>query len=105
LIILDEPFNGLDLQSALVLRRLVQGLAEAGKCVLLSSHEFETIERVCTRVVILHQGVVRADGEVEHLRALTKLPSLEAIFTELAMQERPEQRAAQLLAAMTASEE
>ena len=56
LILLDEPFSGLDVDSALVLRSLIQELAARGKVVLFSSHELETVERVCSHVVILHRG-------------------------------------------------
>jgi ABC-2 type transport system ATP-binding protein len=51
LILLDEPFSGLDVGSSLVLRSLIGELARRGKVVLLSSHELETVERLCTRVV------------------------------------------------------
>src|SRR5581483_3594984 len=56
LILLDEPFSGLDVNSALILRDLIRALAARGKVVLFSSHELETVERVCSRVVILHRG-------------------------------------------------
>jgi ABC-2 type transport system ATP-binding protein len=59
LILLDEPFSGLDVNSALVVRQLIQELAARGKVVLFSSHELETVERVSTRVIILHKGRVR----------------------------------------------
>ena len=58
LILLDEPFSGLDVNSSLILRQLIQELASRGKVVLFSSHELETVERVCSRVVILHNGRV-----------------------------------------------
>ncbi len=102
LLILDEPFSGLDVHSALVLRQLIQGLAAAGKTVLFSSHELETVERVCSRVVILQQGKVAANGSVEQLRELMALPSLEAIFTQLALRQSPDDAAAALMAAMRA---
>lgn len=87
IIVLDEPFSGLDVNSAMVLRRLIQDLATAGKIVLYSSHALEVVERVCARVVILHKGRVVADDSVEHLRELMKLPSLEEIFAELALEQ------------------
>lgn len=102
LIVLDEPFSGLDVNSALVLRRVIQGLAAAGKTVLFSSHELETVERVCSSVVILQKGRVAANGSVEQLRELMALPSLEAIFTQLALRQSPDEAAAELLAAMRA---
>ena len=46
-ILLDEPFSGLDVGSALILRSLIKELAARGKIVLFSSHELETVERVC----------------------------------------------------------
>ncbi|MEP7351730.1 MAG: ABC transporter ATP-binding protein [Acidobacteriota bacterium] len=87
LILLDEPFSGLDVSSALVLRSLIQELAARGKVVLFSSHELETVERVCSRIVILHHGRVVADDSIERLRTLMKLPTLEKIFSQLAVEQ------------------
>ena len=87
LILLDEPFSGLDVGSALVLRSLIQELAARGKVILFSSHELETVERVCSHIVILHRGKVVADDSIEHLRTLMALPTLEAIFAELAIEQ------------------
>src|SRR6266853_4122173 len=50
LLLLDEPFSGLDVSTGLVLRSLIQELARRGKAILFSSHELETVERVSTRV-------------------------------------------------------
>lgn len=101
LIILDEPFSGLDVNSALALRQFIQALARAGKVVLFSSHEMEIVERVCSKVVILYKGKVVANDEVASLRGLMELPSLEAIFTQLAVRQDPEEAARGLLEAMT----
>ena len=86
LLILDEPFTGLDVGTALVLRRLIQELAARGKAILFSSHELETVERVSSRVVILHHGRVVANDSVEHLKSLMALPTLESIFAQLAVE-------------------
>jgi ABC-2 type transport system ATP-binding protein len=87
LVLLDEPFSGLDVGTGLVLRSLIQELAARGKVVLFSSHELETVERVCSHVVILHRGKVVADDSIEHLRTLMAAPSLEAIFSQLAVEQ------------------
>jgi ABC-2 type transport system ATP-binding protein len=87
LILLDEPFSGLDVSTGLVLRSLIQELAARGKVVLFSSHELETVERVCSRVVILHRGKVVADDSIAHLRTLMALPTLEDIFSQLAVEQ------------------
>jgi ABC-2 type transport system ATP-binding protein len=86
LILLDEPFSGLDVGSSLILRGLIKELAARGKIVLFSSHELETVERVCSHVVILHRGKVVADDSIERLRVLMALPTLEAIFAQLAVE-------------------
>jgi ABC-2 type transport system ATP-binding protein len=87
LILLDEPFSGLDVGSGLVLRSLIQELAAGGKTVLFSSHELETVERICSHIVILHHGKVVADDSIEHLRTLMALPTLEGIFSQLAVEQ------------------
>ncbi len=86
LLLLDEPFSGLDVGSALILRSLIQELASRGKAVLFSSHELETVERISSRIVILHRGKILADDSIENLRVLMSLPTLEEIFSQLAVE-------------------
>jgi len=90
LLLLDEPFSGLDVSSTLMLRAFIRELAARGKVVLFSSHELETVERVSSRVVILHHGKVVADDAIDALRTLMGLPTLEHIFAELAVEQDPE---------------
>ena len=87
LILLDEPFSGLDVNAALILRDLISQLAARGKVILLSSHEMETVERVASRVVILHKGRIVANDSIRELRAIMALPSLEGIFSQLAVEQ------------------
>lgn len=87
LLLLDEPFSGLDVGTSLVLRGLIQELATRGKTILFSSHELETVERVCSHVVILHRGKVAADDSIERLRSMMSLPTLERIFEQLAVEQ------------------
>lgn len=87
LLLLDEPFSGLDVGSSLMLRSLIQELATRGKVILLSSHELETVERLCSHVVILHKGKVVADDSVASLRSLMALPTLEEIFSQLTVEQ------------------
>jgi ABC-2 type transport system ATP-binding protein len=89
LILLDEPFSGLDVASALVMRSLIQELAARGKVVLFSSHELDTVERIASHVVILHRARVVADDSIQHLRTLLALPTLEEIFSQLAVEQDP----------------
>ena len=87
LILLDEPFSGLDVGSALILRSLIEELAGRGKVILFSSHELETVERICSHIVILHRGRVVADDSIEGLRTLMALSTLEGIFSQLAVEQ------------------
>jgi ABC-2 type transport system ATP-binding protein len=86
-ILLDEPFSGLDVGTGLVLRSLIQELAARGKVVIFSSHELETVERVCSHIVILHRGKIVADDSIERLRTLMSTPTLEGIFSQLAVEQ------------------
>jgi len=102
LVLLDEPFSGLDVNSALVLRELIQQLAVRGKTVIFSSHELETVERVSASVIILHKGRVVANDSIANLRTLMSLPTLEGIFAQLAVEQDTAGITRELLACMEA---
>ena len=55
--------------------------------VLFSSHDLDTVERVSAHVVILHKGKVVADDSIERLRGLMAQPTLEGIFSQLAVEQ------------------
>ncbi|MEM7355713.1 MAG: ATP-binding cassette domain-containing protein, partial [Acidobacteriota bacterium] len=61
-VVLDEPSGGLDVMSSRALRRVIRGLAEAGKCVLFSSHIMQEVSALCDRVVVVARGRVVAEG-------------------------------------------
>ncbi len=83
ILILDEPFSGLDVTSALMLRTLLRALAGRGKIILYSSHVLEVVEKVCSTVLILRRGEVVAYDSIERLRELMSQPSLEGVFAQL----------------------
>ncbi len=102
-LILDEPFSGLDVGAALVLRNLLRALAREGKVILYRSHVLEVVEKVCSEVVILHQGKVVAYDTVERLRELQGRPSLESVFAQLAIPEDTSAIAERIIAVMKAA--
>jgi len=104
LLILDEPESGLDVTAVLVLRSLITELARRGKAILYSSHIMESVERVCSRVMVLHRGAVVADDSSANLRTLLSRDSLEAVFAELVVQDNPARTASDIadVAAMRA---
>jgi len=85
-VILDEPNSGLDVTTTLVLRSLVQALANEGRIVVYSSHVLESVEQVATDVLILHDGRVVAHDSVARLRELMQLRSLEQVFRTLVIE-------------------
>lgn len=95
-ILFDEPETGLDVTTKLVLRHMVRTLAERGKAIMYSSHVLEVVERVCSRVIVLHQGAVVADDSIDRLRTLMSRNSLEGVFSQLVIKEDPEQIARDL---------
>jgi ABC-2 type transport system ATP-binding protein len=101
ILILDEPFSGLDVTSALVLKRLLGALAGRGKMILYSSHVLEVVEKVCSKVLILRKGEVVAYDSISRLQELMSQPSLEGVFAQLAQVEDSGALANQILDAMS----
>jgi ABC-2 type transport system ATP-binding protein len=97
ILILDEPLSGLDVTSILIVRSLLKSLAAQGKAVLYSSHVLEVVEKICSRVLVIHKGDLVADDSIENMRQLMQLPSLEEIFTQLVQHENTEQVAHQMV--------
>jgi predicted permease len=100
-LILDEPFSGLDVTSALMLRSLLRALAARGKMILYSSHVLEVVEKICSTVVILRKGEVVAYDSIERLRELMSQPSLEGVFAQLAEVDNGDEVANRIVDAMT----
>ena len=87
LLIFDEPLSGLDVISARLFKDLLEMLAEQGKAVLYISHVLETVEQVCSRVIVIAKGRVLADAQPSELFKLTSLPNLESVFAQLVEQQ------------------
>jgi ABC-2 type transport system ATP-binding protein len=67
LLVLDEPFSGLDVNAGLLFRALLHLLAARGKMILFSTHRFDMVEKICSRVVILSAGRLVAEEPVNGL--------------------------------------
>ena len=65
---LDEPFEGIDPISSRVIRDILHDLTQRGTTIFFSSHVMEVVERLCTRVGIINQGVLVAEGTLQELR-------------------------------------
>ena len=85
LLILDEPFAGLDANAALLFRELLALLAADGRMILFSTHRFDMVERLCSRAVILSNGRKVAEHVVTGSGA-TRTSSLEETFCRVTEQ-------------------
>src|SRR6266480_2012485 len=65
---LDEPFEGIDPISSRTMRDIMRGLTQHGTTIFFSSHIMEVVERLCTRVGIINQGILVAEGTLQELR-------------------------------------
>ena len=77
ILLLDEPTAGLDVTSARTVRRLVGQLRDEGGTVIYSTHHLAEAQQVCDRIIIVHNGTIRADGSPDELLNLTGKHTLE----------------------------
>ncbi len=83
ILFLDEPINGLDANSVMIFKELLALLAAEGKTIFYSSHIMDVVEKISSRIILLHQGAVAADGSFEELKNQNLEGSLEEIFNQL----------------------
>ena len=83
-LILDEPMVGLDAKSAYNLKKILRDRAEAGKCVMFSTHVMEVAQELCDRIAIISKGRLIAVGTLDEIRHMANTDgTLESIFLEL----------------------
>lgn len=82
LLILDEPFVGLDPTAAHTLKTLMRELCESGGAVFFSTHVLEVAEKLCNKVAIIKSGRIVASGEMQEV--IADRESLESLFLEVA---------------------
>ncbi|MCL4319324.1 MAG: ABC transporter ATP-binding protein [Firmicutes bacterium] len=80
ILFLDEPLSGLDANSVMVVKDLLAQLAEDGKTIFYSSHLMDVVEKISSRIVLLNDGNIVADGSFDQLKSLAQEKSLEEIF-------------------------
>jgi ABC-2 type transport system ATP-binding protein len=82
-LVLDEPLNGLDVETVAKLKDLLRQIAATGRTVFYSSHLIDVVEKVCTRVAVLQRGQVLAVGTPGELNALAQTGTLEQALLAL----------------------
>ena len=83
ILLLDEPTAGLDVTSARTVRSLVGQLRDEGGTVIYSTHHLAEAQQVCDRIIIVHNGTIRADGSPKELLESTQKDSLEEAYVSL----------------------
>ena len=81
LLILDEPFVGLDPKAAVVLKGIMRDICKSGGAVLFSTHVLEVAEKLCNKVAIIKDGKMIASGNMSDI--VNNGESLESIFMEV----------------------
>jgi len=84
-LVVDEPMVGLDPRGARLVKDIFKDLASQGVTVFMSTHTLEIVEQMCTRVAIINKGAIIAEGSVEELASMARMPNshLEPIFLKL----------------------
>ena len=80
LIIMDEPFVGLDPKASHLLKQMMRGLCDSGSAIFFSTHVLEVAEKLCDKVAIIKSGRLIRSGTMEEVKGDT---SLEEVFLEL----------------------
>lgn len=82
-VILDEPTQGLDVVSTRAVREIIHRFKTEGRCVILSTHHMDEVERLCDRVAIIHRGQILESGTPRELIQKYNTESLESAFVEI----------------------
>lgn len=83
ILFLDEPLGGLDANSVMVVKEILDHLAAQGKTIFYSSHIMDVVEKISSRIILLNDGQIIADGSFEELKDKCREGSLEEIFNQL----------------------
>lgn len=83
ILFLDEPLSGMDANSVMVFKEVLAELAKEGKTIFYSSHIMEVVEKLSSRIILINDGQIVADGSFEELKSKSLSGSLESIFNEL----------------------
>jgi len=83
ILLLDEPTGGLDVTSARTVRKLVRKLGDEGGTVIYSTHNLAEAQQVCDRIIIIHNGTIRAEGSPQELMTAAQRDDLEEAYVAL----------------------
>lgn len=85
LVILDEPFRGLDVEAIIVTKKLIYRYVNKGGSILLSTHDLLGAEKICHRIAIISKGKKVTEGTIEELKRNHNCDNLEDVFMKVSM--------------------
>jgi ABC-2 type transport system ATP-binding protein len=83
ILFLDEPLGGIDANSVMVFKEIIQGLKNQGKTIFYSSHILEVVEKLSDRILLLNEGNIVLDGTMDEVREKQSDSTLESIFNDV----------------------
>ena len=81
LIIMDEPFTGLDPLNQLLLKEIIQEKQDEGKTIIFSTHQMEQVERLCNNICLINQGQIVIEGALKDIRKKHTSDAVEVRFS------------------------
>jgi len=97
IIFLDEPLNGLDANSVMVVKEVIRQLAADGKTIFYSSHIMDVVEKISDRIILINDGKVIADGTFSEISNAGGDTSLENLFSRLTGNEDHSAKAGEII--------
>jgi ABC-2 type transport system ATP-binding protein len=79
-VILDEPTDGLDIESSVRVRKTIKKMAEDGKTIVMSSHNMLEVGYVCKEIAMMYKGVIIEKGTPEYLMKKYEAENLEEVY-------------------------
>ena len=81
LIILDEPFTGLDPLNQILLKEIIQEKQDEGKTIIFSTHQMEQVERLCNNICLIDRGSIVVEGSLKEIRKKHSSEAVEVRFS------------------------
>ena len=97
ILFMDEPLNGLDANAVIMVKEMISQLSKEGKTIFYCSHLMDIVERISTRIILLNEGQIIANGAVEILKQRSGSSSLENLFSKLTGQTDSTEKAEKII--------
>ncbi|RMF10634.1 MAG: ATP-binding cassette domain-containing protein [Candidatus Neomarinimicrobiota bacterium] len=80
LIILDEPFTGLDPINQILMKDIIKEASDRGAAILFSTHQMEQVERLCNRICLINKGKIIVEGDINEIKARHGRRNVDILF-------------------------